>query len=179
MSATLVLDLIGYFFLAGWACKRLEQEMKFSHTKWDLGSSKGTSSFHAFCHMIQFLPLAMQCNWVLFLVNKVLLHLSCDGSVAQWLCVLLYNTLKTLSSSIMITKCSVEINICGYDITGWQETVPFNIVTFKEGEIGQQQPVASYMNAFKSLSTKNVVYFVFQSSALYAWWWSNDQNGTV
>ena len=132
MSATLVLDLIGYFFLAGWACKRLEQEMKFSHTKWDLGSSKGTSSFHAFCHMIEFLPLAMQCNWVLFLVNKVLLHLSCGRSVAQWLCVLLYNTVKTLSSSIIITKYSVVINICGYDITGWQETVPLLWLSKKE-----------------------------------------------
>lgn len=132
MSATPVLDLIGYVFLAGWACNRLVQEMKFSYTKWDLGLSKGTSSFHAFCHMIQFLPLSMQCNWVLFLVNKVLLHLSCGRSVAQWLCVLLYNTIKTLSSSIMITKYSVVINICGYDITGWQETVPLLWLSKKE-----------------------------------------------
>ena len=43
------------------------------------------------------------------------------------------------------------------------------VVTFKEGEICQQWPVASYMNAFKGLSTKNVMYSFFQSSALYAW----------
>lgn len=41
------------------------------------------------------------------------------------------------------------------------------IVTFKEGEIDQQQPVASYMNAFKSLSTKNVICTLFSSRQRY------------
>lgn len=34
-------------------------------------------------------------------------------------------------------------------------------MTFNEGEIGQQRPVASCMNCFKGLSTKNVMFFFY------------------